>query len=469
MTRVLLTGAGGFLGAHLLTHLLATTDWDVVATDSFRHRGKTDRIAEVLAVDAWQSRRVSVLTHDLTVPFSEQAVATIVGNDGAGVDHIFHVASESHVDRSISDPVPFVTNNVAITLTVLELARRLRPTTVVQVSTDEVYGPAADGTAHAEWSTILPSNPYSASKAAQEAIGFSYWRTFGVPLVVVNAMNLIGERQDVEKFVPLLISGISRRVEVEIHGAPGAVGSRFYLHARNLADAIIFLARRGAPAVYTPDGAVDRPDRFNVVGEREIDNLALAELVATAVGRPLRYRFRDFHATRPGHDRRYALDGAKLAALGWAPPVPLEESLRRTVAWTLDHPAWLLTAPPVGAVAITPERAAPERAPAAPTALYEDRSDEIGEVTDPDPEPQRESDPEPQPEREPRRPEVADTEMPPPPEPPIATGPPPWMRPATPTPWQASLPSRPTTVTPETPAERAGRNGTGGRRRRPTR
>jgi dTDP-glucose 4,6-dehydratase len=337
MPRVLLTGAGGFVGHHTLEHLLVTTDWEVVATDSFRHFGKTDRLTDVLASHPEQADRVTVVTHDLTVPWSAQGIERI-----GPIDYVINMASESHVDRSITDPVPFVRNNVDVALNMLELARVLQPQAFIAVSTDEVYGPAPDGHDHVEWSTILPSNPYAASKAAQEALAISYWRTYGVPVVLTNTMNLLGERQDPEKYVPMLISRIHRGEMVTIHGSPEVIGSRFYLHARNQADALVHILRNLPPQPYRDSRAIVMPDRYNVVGEREIDNRSLAELVAEYVGRPLRYRFEDFHATRPGHDRRYALDGTKLANLGWKAPVSLEESLRHTVEWTLRHGEWLL-------------------------------------------------------------------------------------------------------------------------------
>lgn len=344
--HVLLTGAGGFIGAHTLEHLLVHTDWRITATDSFRHRGKTDRIAGVLATHPGDRERVAVLTHDLTAPWSEQAVHSL-----GRVDHVVNMASLSHVDASLAHPAPFVRNNLDVALNMLELARELCPATFVQVSTDEVYGPAPDGTRHAEWSPIVPSNPYAASKAAQEAAAISYWRAYGVPLVLTNTMNNIGERQDPEKFVPMLISRIAAGQEVTIHGRRGAIGSRYYLHARNHADAILHILRHLPPTAYRDgaDGEGGRPDRYNVVGEQELDNLQLAQLVAQAVGKRLRYRLTDFHATRPGHDRRYALDGSKLAATGWTAPVPLLESLQRTVAWTLEHQAWMLPSRPVAA------------------------------------------------------------------------------------------------------------------------
>lgn len=337
--RAFISGAGGFVGHHLLEHLLVNTDWDIVCTDSFRHKGKTNRINEVLHSHEFEAPRVQVITHDLTAPFSKQTVNAI-----GGIDFIFNVASESHVDRSITEPVTFIENNVALVLNMLELARQVQPGVFIQVSTDEVYGPAYGTYRHKEWDPIIPSNPYSASKAAQEAIATAYWRTFDVPVVITNTMNIIGERQDPEKFVPMTIKKVFTGETVTIHASPTRViGSRFYLHARNQADALMYLATyfHGEPIPLYTNGA-DRPAKFHVVGDVEVNNLDMAQLIAKYADKQLNYTLEDFHSSRPGHDLRYALNGHLLSMIGWKAPIPFEESLKRTVEWTLEHPEWLL-------------------------------------------------------------------------------------------------------------------------------
>jgi dTDP-glucose 4,6-dehydratase len=355
MTRLLLTGAGGFAGHHFLEHILSTTDWDVIATDSFRHRGTADRITQVIggapdtpAGDAWLGR-VQVITHDLTAPFSVQAMAAIHGPaGGGGLDYLIAMASQSHVDTSITDPVAFCENNFAVALNTLELARKLRPEAVVMISTDEVYGPVSvPGRGHKEWAPVLPSNPYAASKAAQEAVSISYWRTYGVPVIITNTMNLIGERQHPEKYVPRVLRAVLSGEQAVIHGSPGNIGSRHYLHARNMADAVVFLLRQGIPAAF-PAHAVPgaakalEPDRYNIASADRLDNLELAQMIAEAAGMPLKYRLEEFHLARPGHDPHYGLDPGKIRARGWKPPVPFRASLERTVRWTMAHREWML-------------------------------------------------------------------------------------------------------------------------------
>jgi len=341
VSRTLLTGASGFVGAHVLRHLLVNTDREITCPVTFRHRGNGDRIASALAGnDAWH-QRVRVVICDLAAPVS----ATTAVRFGP-VDEIWNVASDSHVDRSITEPARFTENNVSLILNLLDYARAIRPRLFLQMSTDEVYGPAPAGYAHAEWDRILPSNPYSASKAAQEAVSIAYWRTYGVPVVITNGMNIIGEMQDPEKMVPKTIRSLIRGEPAVVHTAPdGTPGSRYYLHARNLADAWLWISRTREPQMYPEH---DVPLRYHIVGEREVDNIEMVSLIARALGiAPHAWAVKpvSFHESRPGHDLRYALDGGKIAAAGWKAPVPFGESLRATVLWSVAHPGWLGLAP----------------------------------------------------------------------------------------------------------------------------
>lgn len=345
--RYLLTGAAGFVGSHALRHLLATTDAEIVCPVTFRHRGIADRIRLALDKMPEANGRVQVIKTDLASPISR-----VTDHAFGHIDYVLNFASESHVDRSIEEPGQFIQSNVALITNILDWVRGREAfdpiKAMVQVSTDEVYGPAPEGAAHAEWVDLhLPSNPYSASKAAQEDILFAYWRTYDLPLVITNTMNIIGEMQDPEKFVPMSLAKVIAGESMTIHASPsGEIGSRFYLHARNQADGVLHVLRHvlAHPSSATEglryrDGLV--PYRFHIVGEREVDNLQMAQMVADAAGRNLRYELVDFHSSRPGHDLRYALDGSKMAAIGWTAPVPLDESIKRMVAWTLDHPEWL--------------------------------------------------------------------------------------------------------------------------------
>ena len=330
---LLLTGIAGFAGSHALEHIMENTDWNVIGLATFRHFGDPLR----LALDAYDPDRIKMFHCDLRSDVSERII------DKMGpVDYIWHLAAESHVDRSIAFPRHFIENNTSSTITVMELARKLKPSVVIQISTDEVYGPAKIDENFVEWSPIVPSNPYSASKACQEAVAISYWRTYDVPVIITNTMNLIGERQDTEKFIPKVISNVFNGRTVTVHGSPngGMIGSRFYIHARNHADALLYITNNLPPLHFMRD-VVDKPSRYNVRGEREVNNLDMAKMIAHILGKELRYELVDHHATRPGHDPRYALDDTRLRALGWKPPIPLYESLKKTIEWTLKNPEWL--------------------------------------------------------------------------------------------------------------------------------
>ena len=347
--RVLLTGAGGFVGHHTLAHLLKTTNWEIVATDSFRHFGISARIRAVFEELPKEIARVKVVTHDLATP-----IDSITAKEFGDPDVIINMASDSHVDRSITDPRPFIENNVKLALTLFEYARTLpNLKTFIQIGTDEVYGPAPVGVNHPEWSPQVPSNPYSASKSAQEAIAISYWRTFNIPLVLTNTMNIIGERQDVEKFVPLIIRSLQQGKPVPVHAVEKhgqwISGSRFYLHARNQADALRFMITHFAKNPHKYTDGLERPERYNVRGETEISNDEMVLLIAKFLGisktKSELVNYINVEGTRPGHDLRYALNGDKLIGMGWTPPVSFEKSLERTVNWTVKNPIWVSLSP----------------------------------------------------------------------------------------------------------------------------
>ncbi len=338
MTRVLITGGLGFIGSHTVEHYLQNTSWHIVVIDALRHAGRVERVVDI---DSYDPDRVTLLWHDLRAPLHKMLCEQI-----GDVDYIINMASDSHVDRSISNPVDFVQNNVALVLNMLEYARAAKILkTFVQVSTDEVYGPAAEGYSHKEGEPMYPSNPYAASKAAQEMIAFSYWRTFSVPVIITNTMNNFGERQDIEKFVPMTIMKIINGEPNIIHGkqvnGEWISGSRVWLHARNHADAIQHILQAIPPVMYSRDHDQTKPLRFNVAGDREITNLEIVQMVGKIIGKEPKIEFVDFHSSRPGHDLRYSLDGTALREAGWKMPISTEEAFERMVHWMLANKHWL--------------------------------------------------------------------------------------------------------------------------------
>jgi dTDP-glucose 4,6-dehydratase len=327
----MLSGAAGFAGSHALRHLLANTDWQITCPVSLDHKGRLARVGHACA--GMDASRVTVFSCDLSQPLSAHA-KTVIGQP----DYIVNYASASHVDRSIADPAPFVTNNVALMLTMLEFARtQPQLKALVHVSTDEVYGPSYGGELHGEDDQHRPSNPYAASKSCQSQLGYSWWRTYGVPFTEVYACNMFGEHQDPEKFFPKVMKMAAAGETMPIHGGPdGTPGSRFWQHVRNVADAILFICQDTTPARFAEGGAVV-PSRYNITSGDRVSNLDLARTIAAAMGLPLRYELTDYHSSRPGHDLAYGIDGTRLRAAGWQPPVDFETGVKRTVAWELGH------------------------------------------------------------------------------------------------------------------------------------
>lgn len=331
--KILITGGCGFLGHHFVEHLLKNTNWEIVIFDKLNYASSGfDRLRDI---DVYDDKRVLTLSADFTNPI-ENGLAKEIGQ----VDYIVHMGAETHVDNSIEDPKKFFKANVMGTLEMLEFARKVKLKKFIYFSTDEVFGPAPEGVNYKEGDRHNPSNPYSASKAAAEDACISYANTYKLPIMITNTMNIFGERQHPEKFIPLVVKKVQNGEEVLIHSnsQKTKAGSRFWIHARNVSDAVLFVLKNIDEYLDIHD---ETKGKFNIVGEKEVDNLKIAEFVAETIEKPLKYKMVDFHSSRPGHDLRYALSGEKLAHLGWIPPETFEKSLRKTIQWTIKNPKWI--------------------------------------------------------------------------------------------------------------------------------
>ncbi len=340
MKRVLLTGAGGAIGVHVLAHIMHNTDWFIVCVDSFKadHKGYHDRIVTVCKDHPEWKGRMKIVVHDLNAPFTPRQIKEI-----GKIDYIINLASRSDVQNSIDDPLPFVRNNTELMLNMLEYARFNKPEVFLHFSTDEVYGSAPkDSGGHKEWSPILPSNPYSASKACQEALAIAWWRSYGIPMIITNTMNNFGEMQAPSKFPAMIQQKIEKGEVIKVHAThDGEIGTRYYIHSRNSADAIIYILKNIPPTIHK-HGQIDMPVRLNIVGDRQVSNLDLVMTIGNFMGKGPKYEMAYFHDHNPGHDLHYGLDGSKLKELGWTSPVSFEDSLKNTIDWQRDNPEWNL-------------------------------------------------------------------------------------------------------------------------------
>ena len=331
LTSVLVTGGAGFIGSTFVRHLLAQPDFAgrVVNLDALTYAGHRANL-EGLA-DEPRHRFVHGDIRDADTVrrlFEDEAV-----------DAVVHLAAESHVDRSIRGPADFITTNILGTFTLLEAARRAwagrRDVVFHHVSTDEVYGSLGPTGRFTETSPYDPRSPYSASKAAADHLVRAYGHTYGLPVSLSNGSNNYGPRQHPEKLIPLTILHLLEGRPVPIYGDGQHV--RDWLHVEDHATAL-WRVLADAPAGGT----------WNVGGGEERTNLEIVERLCTLVAErrgeepEVLRRLLCFVEDRPGHDRRYAIDGSRIRErLGWHPRRTLDEALGQTVDWYLAHPEWL--------------------------------------------------------------------------------------------------------------------------------
>jgi dTDP-glucose 4,6-dehydratase len=339
MKKVLITGGAGFIAHHVIEHIIKTTDWEIVSLDRLDFSGNLNRLADIMNnYSVEQRKRIKIVWHDLKAELNPM-VAKEIGN----VDIVLHLAAGSHVDRSIEYPMEFVMDNVVGTVNLLQYARTLpNLERFVYFSTDEVFGPAPEGVSYSERDRYNATNPYSASKAAAEEMCISFENTYKMPIVITHTMNVFGQRQHPEKFIPLCIQRARDGETIFIHSNPQktVIGSRHYVHATDVAEGLMFVLGLDTTTLEKDYGGAKCP-KFNIVGPEEIDNLSLAKLIAEIQGKPLNYELVDFHSQRPGHDLRYAMSGEYLKSLGWEPRIKLSDRLKEVVEWSLNNTLWL--------------------------------------------------------------------------------------------------------------------------------
>ena len=248
MKNVLITGGAGFIAHHLIYYLLNNTDWNIVSLDRLDYSGNLNRLDSILSkLNAEQKSRIKVVFHDL-----KSEINPWIKKELGDIDIILHLAAGSHVDRSIDFPMEFVLDNVVGTANILDYARYIHDRNglerIIYFSTDEIFGPAPKGIDYKENDRYNSTNPYSATKAGGEELAVAYENTYGLPVYVTHTMNVFGERQHPEKFIPMCIKKIRDGETVTIHSdqTKKIPGSRHYIHAEDVSDACL---------LYTSDAA----------------------------------------------------------------------------------------------------------------------------------------------------------------------------------------------------------------------
>jgi dTDP-glucose 4,6-dehydratase len=314
MIEVLVTGGAGFIGSNFVRHALAShADWHVTTLDKLTYAGRLENLRGVLDDPRHTFVKGDVADAAVAAPLVQAA------------DIVVHFAAETHVDRSILSAGEFITTDVFGTFVLLEAARQapaLRR--FVQISTDEVYGSVPEGSSR-EQDELRPRNPYSASKAGADRLAYSYWATYGVPVLITRASNNYGPCQFPEKVIPLFITNAIDDRPLPLYG--DGLNERDWLHVLDHCRAVDLLIDAGM------NGEV-----YNIGGGNGVANAVLTRRILDVLGKPaslIRHV-----PDRPGHDRRYSLDTSKLQSLGWRPEVPFDDGLAETVAWYRDNEWW---------------------------------------------------------------------------------------------------------------------------------
>ena len=341
MKNILITGGAGFISHHLIYYLIKKTNWNIVSLDRLDYSGNLNRLDSILSQLSKEDKsRVKVVFHDL-----KSEINPWIKKEMGEVNIILHLAAGSHVDRSIDYPMEFVLDNVVGTANILDYAREINESKqlerFVYFSTDEVFGPAPKGVDYKENDRYNSTNPYSATKAGGEELAVAYENTYNLPVYITHTMNVFGERQHPEKFIPMCIKKIRDGESVTIHSdkTKKTPGSRHYIHAEDVAEAIYFILTNKIE--YEKDFGGAKCPKFNIVGSEELNNLELAQIIASCQGKELNYEMVDFHSSRPGHDLRYSLSGEKMKKLGWQPSIKLTERIKQVVEWSLKNDNWI--------------------------------------------------------------------------------------------------------------------------------
>ena len=315
MENLLITGGAGFIGSNFVHHILDKyPGYKVIVYDKLTYAGNLDNLQDVA-----DDRRYSFVRGDIC---DMELVEEVVQEHK--VDGIVNFAAETHVDRSIVEPGSFIQTDVYGTHVLLEAVRKFGLRRMVHISTDEVYGSVVEGSS-VESDNLRPNSPYSASKAGADLMCRAYHVTYGVPVVITRGSNNFGAYQYPEKVVPLFITNALDDKPLPLYG--DGLNVRDWLYVLDHCEAIDLMLHEGQ------DGEI-----YNVGSNNELTNLELTDTILELMGKP--QSLIQFVEDRPGHDRRYSLDSAKIRHLGWRPKHAFENALEGTVRWYTENRWW---------------------------------------------------------------------------------------------------------------------------------
>ncbi|MDD5448284.1 MAG: dTDP-glucose 4,6-dehydratase [Actinomycetota bacterium] len=314
MAKILVTGGCGFIGSNFIRHALeANPSLEVVNLDKLTYAGNIKNLADLEGRGNYRFIKGDICDEALVRNlFDEEFEAVLT------------FAAESHVDRSISGPAPFIRTDVLGTFTLLEAARRTGVGRFIQISTDEVYGSIEEGS-FSEESPLQPSSPYAASKASADLLSLSYFKTYGFPVLITRSSNNFGPYQYPEKLIPLFITNAIEDKRLPLYG--DGLNVRDWLYVKDNCKAIYLVLEKGKPG-----------EIYNVAGRAEKKNIEIAKAILSILGKP--ESLIEYVEDRPGHDRRYSIDSKKIESLGFRPTEDFESALEKTVRWYVENRWW---------------------------------------------------------------------------------------------------------------------------------
>ena len=331
MQNILITGGAGFIGSHLIRHLINKYDeYLIINLDALTYAGNLNNLRDVENKSNYKFIKGDIRDYNLVTNIFKEY----------NIDTVIHLAAESHVDRSISDPLSFVLSNVVGTVNLLNICKELWKNNFTgklfyQISTDEVYGSLGPSGLFTEDTPYDPRSPYSASKASSDHFVRSYFHTYHLPVKISNCSNNYGSHQFPEKLIPLFINNIRNQKSLPVYG--DGKYTRDWLWVNDHAKAIDVILHKGKIG-----------ETYNIGGYNEWQNIDLIHLLIGLIDKKLgnnlghSLKLIEFVKDRPGHDKRYAIDATKLnAELGWKPSLTFEEGLSKTIDWYLDNETWL--------------------------------------------------------------------------------------------------------------------------------
>jgi len=321
---IIITGGCGFIGGHFIRLINRLTDWRVVNVDKLTYAGSVNGIGDLQEGQRYRFVKADIVDRDcMSSLFAEEKPWAVV-----------NFAAESHVDRSILDPGPFLQTNLIGVQILLDMARQYEVERFLQISTDEVYGDAEGKESFTEGSLLSPSSPYSSSKASADLLCLSYLRTYGLPVLVSRSTNNYGPHQYPEKLIPLMIRNAVLSQELPVYG--DGLQRRDWISVEDNIQALYLILTEGK------SGSI-----YNIGTETDVTNLEVVEEICLGVANDKGWEYEKLIASirhikdRPGHDRQYAVDTQKIRIeLGWTPTASFQSGIKSTVAWYLQNPSW---------------------------------------------------------------------------------------------------------------------------------